>query len=130
MPIITFLPQSGFKLYTVKKGYRFSRPQPIITFLPQSGFKIYTVKKGQRFSRPQLRCHQSNSPWPGIIKLFPARESLVSDIPTGDGKISNLFYSVVTANPVKNREDVLLLGQRKEALSLFCQIFYLPLRIK
>jgi hypothetical protein len=27
----------------------------------------------------------------GIIKLFPARESLVSDIPTGDGKTVNLF---------------------------------------
>ncbi len=29
-----------------------------------------------------------------IIKLFPGRESLVSDIPAGDGKIDNLFYSV------------------------------------
>ncbi len=28
------------------------------------------------------------------VKLFPARESLVSDILTGDGKIINLFYSV------------------------------------
>ncbi len=28
------------------------------------------------------------------IKLFFARESLVSDIPAGDGKIDNLFYSV------------------------------------
>jgi hypothetical protein len=54
----------------------------------------YTVKKGSRFSRPQTGCHLPNSPWPGIIKLFPARGSLVSDIPAGDGKISNLFYSV------------------------------------
>ncbi len=30
----------------------------------------------------------------GKIKLFSARESLVRDIPTGDGKIANLFYSV------------------------------------
>jgi hypothetical protein len=29
-----------------------------------------------------------------MIKLFPARESLVSDIPAGDGKIGNIFYSV------------------------------------
>jgi hypothetical protein len=29
-----------------------------------------------------------------LSKLFPTRESLVSDIPAGDGKISNLFYSV------------------------------------
>jgi hypothetical protein len=28
---------------------------------------------------------------PGIIKLFPDRESLVSDIPAGDGKIGNCF---------------------------------------
>jgi hypothetical protein len=38
--------------------------------------------------------HLPNSLWPGIIKLFPARESLVSDIPAGDEKIANLFYSV------------------------------------
>ncbi len=30
-----------------------------------------------------------NSPWPEIIKLFPARESLLSGV-----KIANLFYSV------------------------------------
>ncbi len=36
----------------------------------------------------------ANSPWAEIIKLFPPRESLVSDIPVGDGKIFNLFYSV------------------------------------
>ncbi len=29
--------------------------------------------------------------WVGIITLFPARESLVSDIPAGDGKTANLF---------------------------------------
>jgi hypothetical protein len=31
--------------------------------------------------------------WPGIIKLIPARESLVSDIPAGDGK-SLTFFTV------------------------------------
>ncbi len=30
----------------------------------------------------------------GKIQLFPPRESLVSDIPAGDRKIGNLFYSV------------------------------------
>jgi hypothetical protein len=39
---------------------------------------IHTGKKGYRFSRPQPGCHLPNSSWPGIIKLFPARESLVS----------------------------------------------------
>jgi hypothetical protein len=28
---------------------------------------------------------------PGKVKVFPARESLVSDIPAGDGKIVKLF---------------------------------------
>jgi hypothetical protein len=31
-----------------------------------------------------------------IYKLFPSRESLVSDIPAGDGKMANLFYSVMS----------------------------------
>jgi hypothetical protein len=53
---------------------------------------VYTVKKGKRFSRPQPGgCHLPNSPWPGKVKLFPARERLVSDIPAGDGKNANLF---------------------------------------
>jgi hypothetical protein len=32
-------------------------------------------------------------PCPGTILLFPARESLLHDIPAGDGKIDHLFYS-------------------------------------
>jgi hypothetical protein len=53
---------------------------------------MYTVKKVCDFPVPsQAGCHKPNSPWPGIIKLFPARESLVSDNPAGDGKIANLF---------------------------------------
>ncbi len=52
-------------------------------------------KKGYRFSRPQAGCHWPNFPWPGIVKFFPARESLVSDIPAlGTGKSINFFYSV------------------------------------
>jgi hypothetical protein len=38
----------------------------------------------------------TNSPWPGIIKFFPAREGLVSDIPAGDGELANLFFTVYT----------------------------------
>jgi hypothetical protein len=37
----------------------------------------HTVKKVSDFSLPLQECHLSNSPRPGIIKLFPARESLV-----------------------------------------------------
>jgi hypothetical protein len=32
----------------------------------------------------------------GIYKLFPPRESLVSDILAGDGNIEKLFYGEVT----------------------------------
>ncbi len=32
------------------------------------------------------------------ITIFPPREILVSDIPAGDGKIANIFYSVVDKN--------------------------------
>jgi hypothetical protein len=45
----------------------------------------YTVKKGLPFPTPQ----------PGIINLFPVRESLVCDFPTGDGKIANLFLRCI-----------------------------------
>jgi hypothetical protein len=31
-----------------------------------------------------------------FFKFFPARASLVSGIPVGDGKIANIFYSVYT----------------------------------
>jgi hypothetical protein len=51
-------------------------------------FEIYLhyivvhCKKGYRFSRPQPGSHQSNS---------LAGNSLVCDIPAGDGNIANLF---------------------------------------
>ncbi len=48
-------------------------------------------KKGLPFSRPQPGCHLPYSPWTGIIKSFPSRESMVSDIPAGVGKIVNPF---------------------------------------
>jgi hypothetical protein len=35
-----------------------------------------------------------------IYKLFPPRESFVSNIPAGDGNIEKLFFTVHTFNPV------------------------------
>ncbi len=58
------------------------------------GYKLH-CKKGWPFSRPQPGCHLPNSPWSGKIKLFPARESLVSDIPAVDGKVANLFLQCI-----------------------------------
>jgi hypothetical protein len=50
---------------------------------------MYTVKKASGFPVPSRDVTQR------IIQLFPARESLVSDIPAEDGKTANLFYSVL-----------------------------------
>jgi hypothetical protein len=47
----------------------------------------YTVKKRLAI----FPVTSPNSPWPGKIKLFPARDSLVGDIPAGDKKVINLF---------------------------------------
>jgi hypothetical protein len=56
----------------------------------------YTLKKGYIyiFQSPAGMSHIPNSPWSGIHKVFPARESLVSDFPAGEGKMANLFYIV------------------------------------
>jgi hypothetical protein len=52
----------------------------------------YTLKKVKDFSVPSRDVTYQTLPgW----ELFPARESLVSDIPAWDGKIANLFYSVI-----------------------------------
>ncbi len=56
-------------------------------------FDKYTIKKVIHFPVPS-RDVTNHSPWLGIIKLFPARESLVSDIPSGDGKMASLFLTV------------------------------------
>ncbi len=46
----------------------------------------YTVKKGYRFSHPQPNVTNQTIP-----SLIPSRESLISDIPAGDGKTTSLF---------------------------------------
>jgi hypothetical protein len=82
----------------------------------------YTVKKGYRFSLPQPGCHLPNSPWTGNLKLFPARESLVSDIPAGEGKINHFFYSVIapschenlTSSSLAHQPDHVFLGKRRK----------------
>jgi hypothetical protein len=89
------LPIAGLPPFLTAKG-RAAPPPPYFYIhlsksRPQIQIIVYTVKNGYRFPRPTLGCHSANSPWPGIIKLFPARESLISDIPAGDVKDDNLF---------------------------------------
>ncbi len=66
--------------------------------LRTSDAPVHCKKKVSNFPVPSLdfNDHWPIPSWPVIIKLFPARgvSSLVSDIPAGDGKIANLFYSV------------------------------------
>jgi hypothetical protein len=59
----------------------------------------YTVKKASDFLLSHPGCQSPNSPWPGIIKLFPARERLVSDIPDRNGKIVNPFLKFTQYRP-------------------------------
>ncbi len=49
---------------------------------------------------PRRDVTNMNSPWPRIIKLFPARESLVIDIPAGDRENNNLFLQCGVHYPV------------------------------
>ncbi len=51
-------------------------------------------KKVSCFPSPQLQCHLPNFLWAGI------RESLVSDIPAGNGECTSLFYSADTPGTI------------------------------
>ncbi len=57
--------------FIMGKGFHEGTPKSLTTFLQCNN--VYTVKR------------------PGIIEFFPARESMVSDIPAEDGNIANFF---------------------------------------
>ncbi len=59
----------------------------------------YTVKSST-FPSP-AGCHLPNSPWRWIIKLFPARGSLVGEIPAADGEIENPFLQCNVTKYIK-----------------------------
>ncbi len=52
--------------------------------------------------------HLPNSPWPRFTKLFLARESLVSDIPAGDGKPLTFFTMKALYIPAATHREVRL----------------------
>ncbi len=58
---------------------------------------LYTVKRLAIFPSPAGMSLT-------IINLFPAKESLVSDIPAGEGKIVNCYYSVYPENASYKRK--------------------------
>jgi hypothetical protein len=68
-----------------------------------SCLRLHTVRKSYPFSLLQPGCHLLYSPWPGIIKLFPARET-VSDIQAGDGKMVNYSEEIILGIYVRRPE--------------------------
>jgi hypothetical protein len=65
---------------------------------------VYTVKKASDLSVPsQPGCHLSNSPWPGLIKLFPAR---IVTSRLGTSKSLAFFYSVHSCSLLVYSEHV------------------------
>ncbi len=60
-----------------------------------------TVKKGLA-TFPSPVGMSLTASWAGIVKLFPARENLVSDIPAGDGNVGNLFLRCGEASFLRN----------------------------
>ncbi len=92
--IRSYIPRGGSQLMLPSAQARFtiSNKISISINIDLFVFLLYTVKKFKRFSRPQPGCQWLNSPWAGI---FPPRESLVSDIPAGDGKMANLFLQCI-----------------------------------
>ncbi len=58
--------------------------------------RSYTVKKAFRYSPAgmSLTKHSLRRNYDAIYKLFLPRESLVSDIPAGDGNIEKLYITV------------------------------------
>ncbi len=55
---------------------------------------VYTVKKVRGFPVPSRDVTYQTLPWPGKIKLFPAMESMVGDIPAGDWENREPFFTV------------------------------------
>ncbi len=69
--------------------------------------QLHAVKKVSNFPVPSRNVtNQTLLGQENIITLFPVRDSLFSDIPAGDGKITNLFYSVAPSASEKNYHDM------------------------
>ncbi len=74
-------------------------------FKTQYNFRVWINPnfKLDFFSKVVTNLFKTTSAGELLIKLFPARESLVSDIPAGDGKTDSLFFTVYTFNPYEQQ---------------------------
>ncbi len=68
-----------------------------ISSVPLNIFVTCTVKKGSRFSVPSRDVTYQTLP---RRELFPVSDSLISDIPAGDGKTENLFFQCVSVGRI------------------------------
>ncbi len=89
----------------------------------QNPFKYYM--SGSHHTRqvlkcPQPECNQPNSPQPGIIKLFPAMESLVSVVLAGDREIANLCAHF---HPPRNKK-INFIRQGSLDKGMYLKLFY------
>ncbi len=71
-----------------------------------NGNRVVHCKKRVPIFQSPAAAGMSLTNLPGMITLFLARESLVSDIPAGDGKIAELFYIVSKTDfPLLERQN-------------------------
>jgi hypothetical protein len=80
-------------------------------------------KKRLAISRPRSGSHKSNSPW----QLFPAKESWVSDILAGDGKIANILIQCILNISRSSLYTNCFWKPRANALSCLMQEISLPI---
>jgi hypothetical protein len=65
------------------------------------------------------------------MNFFPARVSMVSDIPAGDGKIANLFYSVCVQSLVLALNRYIIISKLYKTTALFKNpIVYISIHVK
>ncbi len=98
----------------------------LLDFLVERNLETHTVKK-KVSDFPIARRDVTNQNLPGreIIKSFPPRESLISDILAGDGKIDNLFFTVQAATGIALIATLPRLAGRVGQWGMFC---FVPLR--
>jgi len=60
----------------------------------------------------------------GLGKLFPARESFVSDIPAGDGNTAKPFFTVLDVRSTMHRGPPLFLMTASAKDSFLCMTSY------
>jgi hypothetical protein len=94
VPLVSTLP-SLFSLFPVFKMIPVSSCPSIFPSCTQNGIHSLHCKKRLADSPSPGGMSLTTLPWPWKMELFPAKESLVSDMPAGYVKTPNLFLQSV-----------------------------------